>query len=101
PRRYQPRQPPAATGVHWSASRTRRSRSTRRGSLVQGTRGVPRVADVDLMLRRSAVVLLPALGVLVALTSSAASATQAPVLGSVGIESKPSSATVKWHVSDP
>jgi hypothetical protein len=53
------------------------------------------------MLRRSAVVLLPALGVLVALTSSVASATQAPVPDIVGIEARPFSATVKWHVSDP
>jgi len=53
------------------------------------------------MLRRSAVLILLALGAAAALASSGANATRAAVADIVDVEARPFSAIVKWRVSDP
>ena len=53
------------------------------------------------MLRRSAVLLVLALGAVAALASSGANATRTPVPAIVDVETRPFSAIVKWSVSDP
>ena len=53
------------------------------------------------MLRRSAALLLLALGAIAALASSGGTATRTPVADIVEVEARPFSAIVKWHVSDP
>ncbi|MGH3066601.1 MAG: hypothetical protein ACRDOF_09930 [Gaiellaceae bacterium] len=53
------------------------------------------------MLRRSAALLLLALGAVAALASSGANATRTPVADIVDVEARPFSAIVKWRTSDP
>ena len=57
-------------------------------------------ADVHHMLRRSAALLLLALGAVAALASAGVNAFRTPVPDVVGIESKPFSAVVKWRVPE-
>jgi hypothetical protein len=53
------------------------------------------------MLRRSAGLLLLALGAMVALASGGANATRAPIADIVDVEARPFSAVVQWRVTDP
>ena len=53
------------------------------------------------MLRRSAALLLPALGAVAAIASGGANATRAPAADIVDVETRPFSSIVRWRVSDP
>ena len=58
-------------------------------------------ADLRTMRRLQAALLLLALGSAAGLSSGGAKATRAPVPEILDVETKPFSAVVKWHVSDP